>query len=312
VRQLLTENYFDKGTHDVKWDGLTTPHYKTPGQPVEAGTYSWAGITHPPIKLTLRGWADNGGNSPWQNGPTSHWGGDHGVPDAVAIGGDKVFLGWSFSEAGRGLLGCDLDGNVVWKVGSGLGGSSEDLAVEGDTLFSLGSWDSISKRQIIRLRTSDGVFDNWEGSTSAAIEIPELWADKPDKASWPKSANGITVTGGKLYVSFSDQSFYLEDVTDWRGFVAKLIDGQPVDQRILTLIDPRVTQHLENIVNGRTSTKQLTQGNPNFGREAMNALNGLLFATDLAPGTKTMSPVRPGAGESPIPGEEFLGQLSRH
>jgi len=30
VRQLLTDHPYVKGSHDVKWDGLPTPHYRTP------------------------------------------------------------------------------------------------------------------------------------------------------------------------------------------------------------------------------------------------------------------------------------------
>ncbi|HUT60574.1 MAG TPA: hypothetical protein VNA25_22240, partial [Phycisphaerae bacterium] len=46
ARQLLTCAFFAKGEHEVKWDGLTTPYWRTPGQPVEPGAYTWKAIAH--------------------------------------------------------------------------------------------------------------------------------------------------------------------------------------------------------------------------------------------------------------------------
>jgi hypothetical protein len=290
VRQLLTETKYEKGAHEVKWDGLTTAHYKTPGEPVEPGVYTWEGITHPPFKLTFRGWADNGGNAPWENGPTTHWGGDHGVPDSVATDGNKIFLGWSEAEAGRGLLGCDLDGNVVWKVGSGLGTSSYHLATDGGILFSIGRSDFYPTREIIRMRTSDGVFDNWEGHPSAALDLSEIWADQPDKASMPETADGLEVKNGKLYLTFSSQTIWPTSINDWKAFVTQLTSDDPLDKRILSLIDQRTTTRLKDFVAGKLTQEQLFGGNPRFDAEAAKALTSLLSATELVPGTDKMAP----------------------
>ena len=41
VRQLLTANYFAKGKHTIKWDGLTTPNWRTPGSGV-----AWLRLRH--------------------------------------------------------------------------------------------------------------------------------------------------------------------------------------------------------------------------------------------------------------------------
>ncbi len=37
VRQLLNCEFLTKGRHDVKWDGLTTPNWRQPGEPVAPG-----------------------------------------------------------------------------------------------------------------------------------------------------------------------------------------------------------------------------------------------------------------------------------
>ena len=109
ICQLLRAAFFTKGTHDVLWDGLTTMNWHTPGEPLPAGDYSWDALWHKGIGLRLVGWACNGGNAPWDSGPTSNWGGDHGVPAACAADGERVFLGWSASEGGKALLACDLE-----------------------------------------------------------------------------------------------------------------------------------------------------------------------------------------------------------
>jgi hypothetical protein len=113
VRQLLTDHPYVKGSHTVKWDGLPTPHYRTPGEPLPAGEYTWEAIAHPGLTLTLRGWAAAAG-IPWAAGPGTDWGGDHGVPSACATDGEKVYLGWNGAEGGKSVLACDADGKLLW------------------------------------------------------------------------------------------------------------------------------------------------------------------------------------------------------
>ncbi len=115
ARRLLTCAFFAKGNHEVKWDGLTTPYWRTPGQPVEPGAYTWKAVAHKGIGLRLRGWASNGGNAYWDSSLTSNWGGDHGVPFSCATDGEKVYLGWTGAEAGKAVVACDLQGNLQWK-----------------------------------------------------------------------------------------------------------------------------------------------------------------------------------------------------
>ena len=150
VRQLLTDHPYVKGSHEVKWDGLPTPHYRTPGEPLPAGEYAWEAIAHPGLTLTLRGWAAAAG-IPWAAGPGTDWGGDHGVPSACATDGEKVYLGWNGAEGGKSVLACDADGKLLWGIGKGIGSSAEHLAVDGGIVYGLG-WDGVSGRQLFRLR----------------------------------------------------------------------------------------------------------------------------------------------------------------
>ena len=292
VRQLLNEAYYEKGSQEVKWDGLMTPSYKTPSTPVEAGAYTWEAIVHPAFHVTLRGWADQGGDFPWNSGPTTDWGGDHGRPDAVATDGKKIYLGWGFAEGGSPILGCDLDGSILWKVGTGIE-SAEHLAIDDQTLFVLGNEEG-SCRRLTRLRAKDGVYDNWDGRTSAAIRIEELWADKADKALWPVRANGMDAKNGKLFLTFSDQTFTIGDVGDWKALVEKLTSADPLAQSIFSKIDPRTTQRLKSFLDGKTPQEDAFRtwaGGPRFDAQVIKQFNALLESTDLLPGSDKLTPV---------------------
>ena len=59
VRNLLTAESMKKGAQEVLWDGLTMPMYRSPGQPVSTGAYTWRAIYHTGIGIQLRGWACN-------------------------------------------------------------------------------------------------------------------------------------------------------------------------------------------------------------------------------------------------------------
>jgi hypothetical protein len=185
VRQLLTDHPFARGTHETKWDGLPTPYFRTPGEPLLAGNYTWEAMAHPELKLTLRGWAAQAG-TPWEAGPRTGWGGDHGPPSACAADADKVYLGWAEAEAGKGVVAVDLDGKVAWTIGRGTGGAVDGLAVAGGTLFGIGRGGTlIHGHDIFRVRTSDGVFENWQGRDSASLGVPELWQGRADAATYP-------------------------------------------------------------------------------------------------------------------------------
>jgi hypothetical protein len=155
VCQLLNQAWMTKGEHAASWDGLTTRNYRTPGQTVPPGNYSWRATWHKGIGLRLCGWACNGGNAPWNSGPTANWGDDHGVPCAAAVAGDMVFLGWSGAEAGSALLACNLQGNVQWKNSrQGMSGA-EFVATDGDLVYTV-NWGANDSDYFYRLHAADG------------------------------------------------------------------------------------------------------------------------------------------------------------
>jgi hypothetical protein len=211
VRQLLNWAFYSKGRHEVKWDGLTTPNWRTPGEPVAEGAYTWEAVWHKGIGLKLRGWACNAGTAPWDSSPTSNWGGDEGPPMAVAADGNKVYLGWGGAEAASSLLACDLAGKVVWKNHrGGIAGASLIAMADGEAFI----LDSVAMfgapRRIYKLSCKDGSYIAWKGTDSPDLAIASLWNDQAAMpkdvgfyAGQPLPPDGLAVTGGKLFVSFS-------------------------------------------------------------------------------------------------------------
>lgn len=223
VRQLLNAAPYSKGAHEVKWDGLTTPNWKQPGEPVAPGNYSWSALYHGPIGLKLRGWAANGGNAPWSNGNGTNWGGDMGLPVATASQGGRVFLGWSGAEAGYALVATDLGGNVQWSNKRGGIAGVKALAVDGDVLYVLGGLAGVASEggSMYKLETATGKYVPWTGSDSADVEIKSLW---PEGVAVAEKADALTVADGQIYLSFKDAN-KIAVVDSASGKLVKLLDA---------------------------------------------------------------------------------------
>ncbi len=214
VRQLLTTDFRSAGEQSVAWDGLTTPIHRNPGEPVPAGAYRWQAITHPAFNLRFRGWACDGASAPWESGPTSTWGGDHGTPSACVTDGQRMFLAWNGAEGGRHLLRTDLEGNVQWGLRNTTGtGDPDVIAVDDGQLFILHKfWDDVPPI-ISRVSAEEGSYVNWKGRDSAVLRIADVW--KKD-ADMPDHFDGLDARNGKLYATCNDAAFRPSDILDWK------------------------------------------------------------------------------------------------
>lgn len=192
VRQLLNCAFYTKGNHEVKWDGLGTPSFRTPAQPVAAGAYTSQAIYHTGIGLRLRGFACNGGSAPWDATPQSNWGGDHGVPVTAATDGQKVYLGWSGAEAGKAILACDLKGNVQWHNTRGGIGGAQLVAVDKGIVYVQNG------KSVYRLDSKQGGYSAWAGTDSPDLAYKPLYDGAPDA-----EASGMVAGGGKVYIAFA-------------------------------------------------------------------------------------------------------------
>jgi len=204
VRQLINAQFFTKGKHTVKWDGLTNPLDRTPGDPVPAANYHWEGIWRKEIGLKLRGFAANGGRVPWDDGDNSNWGGDQGGPTYVSSDGSHLFLSWRMAEAGRGIVVTDLSGNVVWR--NNRGGFSGALATAADdgTLYVLGGLpgDAAAGGAIYKLNIANGKYENW-ADNQVDLFIKTIWnSNEPG----PKIASGMAARDGKVFLSFAAEN----------------------------------------------------------------------------------------------------------
>jgi sugar lactone lactonase YvrE len=201
VCQLLRGFQFSKGEHEVKWDGLATPNGNVPGEPVPAGEYTWSGLFHKDISLKLRGWADNAGNAPWDNGPTTNWGGDEGNPTYCATADGQMFLAWGFAEAGRSLLATDLQGNVRWKNNragmAGVKAMGTDAGVVYVMGGSAGGPSAGGNLYTLDAKTGDYIMG---ADGTPDINVKALWPDATGKSD---KADGIAVRNDRIYLSFT-------------------------------------------------------------------------------------------------------------
>lgn len=226
VRQLLACEPFPKGEQVVAWDGLGNPNMMpsgtgyAPGKAVAPGKYTWRAIRHKGIGLRFKGWACHEGDGPWDlAGPGSCWGGDHAMAVAVATDGQRMYLGWAGSEAGKAIVAVDLDGKVQWGSGQHFDGCHMIAcdAVTGDVYYSNG-------KILRRLDPADGKRLPWPGRGATDLQIGDLWGagvNLPDQLRlWPH--DGLAAHGGKLYLAFSGWTVRRSEITDWRKFFTQV------------------------------------------------------------------------------------------
>jgi len=183
ARQLLSAEFVTGGSHTFLWDGLSTPNWRQPGDPVPAGEYTWRGLWHKGVSLRLKGWAGNGGSFPWDTADgRGNWGGDHGVPVACASDGSRVYLGWSGAEAGKAIVAVDGQGEVQWRCSRGGMSGAEHLAVDGGTVYAV-NWDGV----LFRLDAASGGFSNWEGTGSTDLSLARILDSAPAEGEKPSA-----------------------------------------------------------------------------------------------------------------------------
>lgn len=296
VRQLLNAAFRTAGTHETLWDGLTTFYYKETGTPVAAGTYTVHAIAHQGAGLRLRGWACNAGTEPYDNGPASNWGGDHGYPSDVATQGKMVFLGWSGAEAGKAVVAMDNQGNVKWKNNRGGMGGAPLLAVDGKLLYVVNG----GNRALYRLNVNNGSYAVWKAVDSPDLVLREVFEEP---ALHPGRIEGLAAHKGRLYISAGNIAFRREQITKWRPICEKIYKAETgIAGRVWKALASRshgwggggsqyrITQWME----GHAKTEEDALRSPNYftpdARDAMvRVFNSLLRAPDLGEASKGLA-----------------------
>ncbi len=205
VRHLLNWDLREKGTHTTHWDGLDDATYRTPGNPLPAGDYTWKAIAHPGVRLTFRGYASYGGAAPWAGKPNDTWLGDHGVPSAAVTDGTRMILACNGAEGGRHLLACDFDGNVEWSLQNttGLADPEYIATADGFVYVLMTSWNASIPFAIAKVDAATGAYVAWEGHS----HVLTLADAATDGVKLGKRPCGIAACDGAVYVSFCEDDF---------------------------------------------------------------------------------------------------------
>ena len=203
VRRLAQSQRFPAGAQKIAWDG-----HADDGTPAEPGEYTWRGLFHEGIGLKLRGWAANGGVTPWATPDgRGDWGGDAGVPSAVATDAQRVYLGWSLAEQGKAILACDLEGRIQWGHRRAEGPSGcVALCVDDGVLFVLGGLAGSGAEGgcIYRLNVKDGTPLPWPDG-KLDLKIASFWP--ADARTRPEKADSMAVRHGHIYLTFTSSEF---------------------------------------------------------------------------------------------------------
>jgi outer membrane protein assembly factor BamB len=303
ARQLLNCAFFTKGEQEIKWDGLTTPYWRTPGEPVKAGDYTWKAIAHQGIGLRLRGWASNGGSAPWDSSHTSNWGGDHGVPFSCATDGEKVYLGWGGAEAGKALVACDLAGNVQWSHTHGGMGGAEVVAVDNGIVY-VDKWGSL----IYRLDAKTGTYSSWNGKDTADLPIGPLFEATASETgkSMPDRIEGMDARNGKVYVSCASAGFRRSDIRDAKALLLRLAAGDGFTGTLFAKLNSNSQPKIKKLAEDpKLDLEELCKApnyyTPDIRDDVVKVLNRLLADTSLVSDAAKLS-----AGDLALANRRFI------
>jgi len=96
----------------IQWDGLDDD-----GRPLPPGRYTVKTLSHRGIGQRWVTSLHSAGNPPWRTDDgTGAWGGDHGPPIAACSDAERVYLGWTISEAGWAVIALKRDFTPDGKV----------------------------------------------------------------------------------------------------------------------------------------------------------------------------------------------------
>jgi len=157
VRNLVAAQARKAGKNIEKWDGLDDS-----GKPVLPGDYTFKALSHDGIHLKYALSFANPGNPSWgtDDGRGAFYG-DHTAPQAAAAAGNFVALATPMGEAGKHLIGTDLDGQRLWGLNNRVAfdGGRISLATDGTTL-----WVGNEGKQslIYRVNMADGRYAPWD------------------------------------------------------------------------------------------------------------------------------------------------------
>jgi len=192
ISRILVASAARRAGRNVEyWDGLDET-----GKPLAAGTYTWKGLYHQPLKTKFILSAHNSGQPPYKTDDgTGGWGGDHGNSTTVCAAGDTMLLAWSMSESGWGIIKTDLRGKKLL----GLRHNAMDLATDGKRIFVAGDNGYEGAWSVKPFDIVDGRPLNW-GNGKPTLDPPAGGDDKTNLAT------AVAYARGTLYVSWGKRN----------------------------------------------------------------------------------------------------------
>lgn len=171
VRNLIPSLPRKSGKNIEKWDGLNDE-----GKPVSPGEYAFKLLYHEGIQAKYVMSFANPGNPSWDtaDGKGAFYA-DHSAPHAAAAAGKFAALGCPVGEAGKYLIGLDLEGHRLWGLANRttFDGGHVSLATDGKTLW---VGDEGKGSNIYRVDIATGKYAPWNklAKDASGNETPML------------------------------------------------------------------------------------------------------------------------------------------
>jgi hypothetical protein len=206
-----------------RWDGADDD-----GRPLPPGEYTVKVLTHRGVGQRYVTSLHSAGNPPWRTDDgTGAWGGDHGPPIAAAADSERVYLGWTISEAGSAVVAIRKDFTSDGKVQK-LWGQSQvldigilvtGLATNGELVFVSQDgkgWGADSTDPNVRNKAGVVL---WDARTGKPVNFPfgqrclvlSEWPDsvgKPELTPFPRQSIYHPVVARKrTWERFRDHDF---------------------------------------------------------------------------------------------------------
>lgn len=176
IRTLIAARPRKSGGNTEHWDGLDDE-----GRIVVPGDYRFKVLSHDGIHVNYTMSFASPGNPSWDSPDgTGAWYGDHSPAIAAAAAGNHVALLCPIGEAGKHLIGCDLNGRKKWGLHNRLYADGIALATDGKTLYVAAFLPAARKDNptgrtfIWRCDLATGSLSPWARKDATGIDVLDL------------------------------------------------------------------------------------------------------------------------------------------
>jgi sugar lactone lactonase YvrE len=309
VRNLLAAASRKAGPHSELWDGMDDS-----GKLVAPGDYQVKGLSHDGLHLKYAGSFASPGDPPWSTGDNKGaYYGDHTPPEAVAFGpGERGAIACAMGEAGRHLIGVDLQGRRQWGLANraAFGGGRISLATDGKLLWVANVDGRNGLFTIWRCDLRTGAYAPWQRTDEAGRQILDLLIRPQDGMA---QCRAIAIKDGVLAVMLAGECKVLllnsetgDQIHEWAELPAGLsgcayrADGQLLltAGSDLLVLDPATGKH-QVLASGLVEPRGVAVGTDGkiFVSQRGAAMNVAVFsATGQPAGAIGQLGGRPGTG----------------